>query len=51
MKDLVEQLLFLARGDSGRQALNPVSFDLGELMREVHDEYAMICLLYTSRCG
>ncbi len=42
MKDLVEQLLFMARGDSGRQALNPVSFDLGELMREVHDEYAMI---------
>ena len=42
MKDLVEQLLFLARGDSGRQALNPAPFDLGEMMREVHEEYAMI---------
>ena len=42
MKNLVEQLLFLARGDSGRQALNVAPFSLSELMQEVHDEYEMI---------
>ncbi|MBQ3303659.1 MAG: HAMP domain-containing histidine kinase, partial [Clostridia bacterium] len=30
MKTLVEQLLFLARGDSGRQQLNPEPMDLSE---------------------
>ena len=42
MKTLVEQLLFLARGDSGRQPMNPERLDLGELMAEVLDEYRMI---------
>ena len=38
MKTLVEQLLFLARGDSGRQQLNPEPMDLSALMGEVLDE-------------
>ena len=42
MKTLVEQLLFLARGDSGRQQLNPESMDLSGLMAEVLEEYRMI---------
>ena len=42
MKTLVEQLLFLARGDSGRQQLSPESMDLSALMAEVLDEYRMI---------
>lgn len=39
---LVEQLLFLARGDSGRTRLQPVSLDLAELTREVWEESQMI---------
>ena len=42
MKTLVEQLLFLARGDSGRQQLNPEPMDLSGLMGEVLEEYRMI---------
>jgi len=42
MKTLVEQLLFLARGDSGRQQLNPEPMDLSGLMTEVLEEYRMI---------
>jgi signal transduction histidine kinase len=42
MKTLVEQLLFLARGDSGRQQLNPEPMDLAALMAEVLEEYRMI---------
>ncbi len=42
MKTLVEQLLFLARGDSGRQQLNPEPMDLSALMAEVLEEYRMI---------
>lgn len=42
MKTLVEQLLFLARGDSGRQQMNPEPMDLSALMGEVLDEYRMI---------
>jgi signal transduction histidine kinase len=42
MKTLVEQLLFLARGDSGRQQLSPELMDLSALMAEVLDEYRMI---------
>lgn len=42
MKTLVEQLLFLARGDSGRQQLSPEPMDLAALMAEVLDEYRMI---------
>lgn len=42
MKDLVEQLLFLARGDSGRQTLHFTTFDLNDVMREVWEESMMI---------
>ena len=42
MKALVEQLLFLARGDNGRQPLNPEPMDLAELTAEVLEEYRMI---------
>ena len=42
MQELVEQLLFLARGDSGRQQLNPEPMDLAALMTEVLEEYRMI---------
>lgn len=42
MKTLVEQLLFLARGDSGRQQLNPEAMDLSALVTEVLEEYRMI---------
>ena len=42
MQHLVEQLLFLARGDSGRTPLNLSDFDLSEMMREVWEESAMI---------
>ena len=42
MKELVEQLLFLARGDSGRNTLHIESLDLNEVMREVYEESALI---------
>lgn len=42
MKRMVEQLLFLARGDSGKTQLQPSIFSLNRLMREVYDEYVMI---------
>lgn len=42
MKTLVEQLLFLARGDSGRQQMSPEPMDLAALMAEVLEEYRMI---------
>ena len=42
MKTLVEQLLFLARGDSGRQQMNPEPMDLAEMIGEVLGEYRMI---------
>lgn len=42
MKTLVEQLLFLARGDSGRQELTMKELDLAALAGEVWKEYQMI---------
>jgi signal transduction histidine kinase len=42
MKTLVEQLLFLARGDAGRQGLTPVKLDLAALAHEVWEESTMI---------
>lgn len=42
MKILIEQLLFLARGDSGRNTLNKVDFSLGEMVKEVWEESLMI---------
>lgn len=42
MKELVEQLLFLARGDSGRNTLNKVKLDLNQMVSEVWEESQMI---------
>ena len=42
MKKLIEQLLFLARGDSGRNQFVPEEVDLGEMLREVYEESMMI---------
>lgn len=42
MNRLVEQLLFLARGDSGRTQLRPEDLDLAELCSEVFEEFRMI---------
>ena len=42
MKKLVEQLLFLARGDSGKNQLNFEEFSLKEMMQEVYEESLMI---------
>ena len=42
MQHLVEQLLFLARGDSGRTPVEMADVDLSRLMREVCEESSMI---------
>lgn len=42
MKNLVEHLLFLARGDSGKIQLNIKNFSLNGMMREVYEESSMI---------
>ncbi|MBO5994833.1 MAG: sensor histidine kinase [Firmicutes bacterium] len=42
MNHLVEQLLFLARGDSGRTRLNKEDVKLSDLMREAYEESVMI---------
>ena len=42
MKELIDQLLFLARGDNGRQKLSMEKLDLSEVMREVWEESMMI---------
>ena len=42
MQKLVEQLLFLARGDSNRQNLDMQVHDLNSIMREVYEEPLMI---------
>lgn len=42
MKTLVEQLLFLARGDAGRQSLDIKRLDVSALVREVFEESRMI---------
>jgi signal transduction histidine kinase len=42
MKKLVEQLLFLARGDSGRNPLKMEELKLDELAQEVYEETCMI---------
>lgn len=42
MQKLVEQLLFLARGDSNRQNLDMQVHDLNGIMREVYEESLMI---------
>jgi signal transduction histidine kinase len=47
MKTLVEQLLFLARGDAGRQSLNCQRLDVSALMHEVWEESQMIDTQHT----
>lgn len=42
MNELVEQLLFLARGDSGRQPVNIEKISLYDMMKEVYEESLMI---------
>lgn len=42
MKELIEQLLFLARGDSGRNTLHKTTVDLKQVMYEVWEESVMI---------
>lgn len=42
MKNLIEQLLFLARGDSGRNTLHFENFDLTETVKDVWEESIMI---------
>ena len=42
MQKLVEQLLFLARGDSNRQTLDMQMRNLNDIMREVYEESVMI---------
>ena len=42
MKKLVDQLLFLARGDSNRQTLDMKKHCLNNIMREVYEESLMI---------
>lgn len=42
MNRLVEQLLFLARGDNGRQPVNMTDFSLSDMISEVHAEMEMI---------
>ena len=42
MNKLVEQLLFLARGDSGRTKLNRESIALNDMMQEIYEESFMI---------
>ena len=42
MSKLVEQLLFLARGDTGRNRMEPKPLLLGELMKEVYEDCRLI---------
>ncbi len=42
MKKLIEQLLFLARGDGGRNQMVYEELDLAEMLREVYEESRMI---------
>ncbi len=42
MKKLIEQLLFLARGDNGRNQMVFARVDLSQMMREVYEESCMI---------
>ena len=42
MKKLIEQLLFLARGDSGRNQMVYEDVDLTQMMQEVYEESRMI---------
>ena len=51
MQKLVEQLLFLARGDSNRQNLDMQMHNLNSIMREVYEESLMIDENHSYRFG
>lgn len=50
MQELVEQLLFLARGDSGRNPLQRMTINLAEVVHEVWEESCMIDATHSYRC-
>ncbi|MBQ6481628.1 MAG: hypothetical protein IJI45_10960 [Anaerolineaceae bacterium] len=50
MNYLVEQLLFLARGDNGKTKMAFANFDLAQMIHEVYEEYVMIDKDHTYRC-
>jgi signal transduction histidine kinase len=47
MQKLVEQLLFLARGDSNRQSFDMKEYNLNSIIREVYEESVMIDMGHT----
>ena len=51
MNYLVEQLLFLARGDNGKTKMDFADFDLSRMIREVYEEYVMIDSEHVYRCN
>lgn len=51
MQELVEQLLFLARGDSGRNTLQRTQINLANVVREVWEESLMIDESHVYRCS
>lgn len=50
MTELIEKLLFLARGDSGNQKLQKSEFSLNELMDEVYKESRLISQIHHLYC-
>ncbi len=51
MNYLVEQLLFLARGDNGKTKMDFAEFDLARMIHEVYEEYVMIDSDHIYRCN
>lgn len=51
MMNLIEKLLFLARGDSGNQRLQKTVFILNDLINEVGKESELICQKHSIRYG
>lgn len=51
MQELVEQLLFLARGDSGRNTLRLERLNMAYIVREVCDESSMIDQTHLYECA
>lgn len=51
MNYLVEQLLFLARGDNGKTKMDFAEFDLSRMIHEVYEEYVMIDSDHIYRCN
>ena len=51
MKHLVEQLLFLARGDAGRTVVNPEKCDICAMIQTVYEESLMIDEGHIYKCS